>query len=85
MVYRLTSLGREAGFKGLFAGLGPRMIMTAGLVSSQFLMYGAVKNGVWTFSHMLIDFENLFVPSFRCSPWFGDSQGNMRRDESYNR
>lgn len=46
MVYRLTALAREAGFKGLFAGLGPRMVMTAGLVSSQFLMYGAVKNGM---------------------------------------
>ncbi|KAJ7644220.1 mitochondrial carrier domain-containing protein [Roridomyces roridus] len=43
MVYRLTALAREAGFKGLFAGLGPRMIMTAGLVSSQFLMYDEIK------------------------------------------
>ncbi|RDB18027.1 Mitochondrial phosphate carrier protein [Hypsizygus marmoreus] len=46
MAYRLTTLAREAGFRGLFAGLGPRMIMTAGLVSSQFLMYGAVKNAL---------------------------------------
>ncbi|KAF5382751.1 hypothetical protein D9615_002903 [Tricholomella constricta] len=46
MVYRLTFLAREAGFKGLFAGLGPRMIMTAGLVSSQFLMYGAIKRAL---------------------------------------
>ncbi|KAE9392814.1 mitochondrial carrier [Gymnopus androsaceus JB14] len=46
MVYRLTTLAREAGFKGLFAGLGPRMIMTAGLVSSQFLMYGAIKDAL---------------------------------------
>ncbi len=45
MVYRLTTLAREAGFKGLFAGLGPRMIMTAGLVASQFLMYGEIKRG----------------------------------------
>lgn len=45
MVYRLTTLAKEAGFRGLFAGLGPRMIMTAGLVSSQFLMYGAIKDG----------------------------------------
>lgn len=43
MVYRLTVLGKEAGFRGLFAGLGPRMIMTAGLVASQFLMYDAIK------------------------------------------
>ncbi|KAG6857159.1 hypothetical protein H0H87_008729 [Tephrocybe sp. NHM501043] len=46
MVYRLGTLAREAGFKGLFAGLGPRMIMTAGLVSSQFVMYGAIKNAL---------------------------------------
>jgi hypothetical protein len=29
MVYRLVALGREAGFRGLFAGLGPRMSMSA--------------------------------------------------------
>jgi solute carrier family 25 phosphate transporter 3 len=46
MVYRLTTLAKEAGVKGLFAGLGPRMIMTAGLVSSQFLMYGAIKDAL---------------------------------------
>ncbi|KAJ7069761.1 mitochondrial carrier domain-containing protein [Mycena amicta] len=46
MVYRLSVLAREAGFKGLFAGLGPRMIMTAGLVSSQFLMYGEIKKAL---------------------------------------
>ena len=45
MSHRLIVLAREAGFRGLFAGLGPRMIMTAGLVSSQFLMYGAIKDG----------------------------------------
>ncbi len=45
MTHRLAVLAREAGLKGLFAGLGPRMIMTAGLVSSQFLMYGGIKNG----------------------------------------
>ncbi|KAF9013227.1 mitochondrial carrier domain-containing protein [Cyathus striatus] len=44
MTTRLITLAREAGFRGLFAGLGPRMIMTAGLVSSQFLMYGAIKD-----------------------------------------
>jgi len=46
MAYRLTALAREAGFKGLFAGLGPRMLMTAGLVSSQFLMYGEIKKAL---------------------------------------
>ncbi|OCF35447.1 solute carrier family 25 (mitochondrial phosphate transporter), member 3 [Kwoniella heveanensis CBS 569] len=46
MVYRLVALGKEAGVKGLFAGLGPRMIMTAGLVSSQFIMYGYIKSAM---------------------------------------
>ncbi|GFZ46128.1 Mitochondrial import receptor [Saitozyma sp. JCM 24511] len=46
MLYRLYALGVEAGPRGLFAGLGPRMIMTAGLVSSQFLMYGAIKRAL---------------------------------------
>jgi solute carrier family 25 phosphate transporter 3 len=45
MLHRLSALAREAGFRGLFAGLGPRMVMTAGLVSSQFLMYGGLKTG----------------------------------------
>ncbi|KAG6868978.1 hypothetical protein C0993_006500 [Termitomyces sp. T159_Od127] len=43
MINRLTVLACQAGFRGLFVGLGPRMVMTAGLVSSQFLMYGAIK------------------------------------------
>jgi len=46
MVNRLLILGKEAGVKGLFAGLGPRMIMTAGLVSSQFIMYGYIKQAL---------------------------------------
>jgi solute carrier family 25 phosphate transporter 3 len=45
MASRLIALGKQAGFRGLFAGLGPRMIMTAGLVSGQFLIYGAIKDG----------------------------------------
>ena len=45
MPYRLRVLAQQAGFRGLFAGLGPRMIMTAGLVAGQFLMYGAIKDG----------------------------------------
>ena len=45
MPHRLKVLAQEAGFKGLFAGLGPRMVMTAGLVAGQFLMYGAIKEG----------------------------------------
>jgi solute carrier family 25 phosphate transporter 3 len=45
MPHRLAVLAKEAGFRGLFAGLGPRMIMTAGLVSGQFLIYGGIKDG----------------------------------------
>ncbi|KAI0260250.1 mitochondrial carrier domain-containing protein [Gloeopeniophorella convolvens] len=46
MMYRLGVLAKQAGFRGLFAGLGPRMIMTAGLVSGQFLIYDAVKHAM---------------------------------------
>ncbi|KAH7908047.1 mitochondrial carrier [Hygrophoropsis aurantiaca] len=46
MAHRLVILAREAGFRGLFAGLGPRMIMTAGLVSGQFLLYGGIKDAL---------------------------------------
>lgn len=28
MMFRLGALAKEAGFRGLFAGLGPRMVMT---------------------------------------------------------
>ncbi|KIJ64515.1 hypothetical protein HYDPIDRAFT_28455 [Hydnomerulius pinastri MD-312] len=46
MPHRLSVLARQAGFRGLFAGLGPRMIMTAGLVSGQFLLYGGIKDAI---------------------------------------
>jgi solute carrier family 25 phosphate transporter 3 len=72
MMHRLTVLAKQAGVKGLFAGLGPRMseykcpiifvvvlhvlpavwelangpVMTAGLVSSQFIMYGYIKKAL---------------------------------------
>ncbi|KAI0056084.1 mitochondrial carrier [Artomyces pyxidatus] len=46
MLYRLGTLAKQAGFRGLFAGLGPRMVMTAGLVSGQFLIYDAVKHAL---------------------------------------
>lgn len=49
MTSRLIALAREAGFRGLFAGLGPRMIMTAGLVAGQFLIYDEVKHGLFYF------------------------------------
>lgn len=45
MPHRLVTLARQAGPVGIWAGLGPRMIMTAGLVSGQFLIYGAIKEG----------------------------------------
>jgi solute carrier family 25 phosphate transporter 3 len=45
ILYRLGVLAKQNGFRGLFAGLGPRMVMTAGLVSGQFLIYGAIKEG----------------------------------------
>ncbi|KAI0052712.1 mitochondrial carrier [Auriscalpium vulgare] len=46
MMYRLGVLAKQAGVRGLFAGLGPRMVMTAGLVSGQFLIYDAVKHAL---------------------------------------
>ncbi|KIM25761.1 hypothetical protein M408DRAFT_25880 [Serendipita vermifera MAFF 305830] len=46
MVFRLTSLAKQAGFKGLFAGLGPRCIMTAGLVAGQFILYDQIKHAM---------------------------------------
>ncbi len=45
MLHRLSILAKQAGFRGLFAGLGPRILMTAGLVSGQFLAYGAIRDG----------------------------------------
>ena len=45
MTYRLVTLARQAGPVGIWAGLGPRMVMTAGLVAGQFLIYGAIKEG----------------------------------------
>ena len=46
MANRLIVLAKQAGVQGLFAGLGPRMVMTAGLVSGQFLLYGVIKDGM---------------------------------------
>jgi len=46
MMTRLVALARQAGPRGLFAGLGPRMVMTAGLVSGQFLIYDAIKHAM---------------------------------------
>lgn len=46
MPHRLKVLAQQAGLRGLFAGLGPRMVMTAGLVSGQFLLYGIIKDAL---------------------------------------
>lgn len=47
MVGRLITLGKEAGFKGLFAGLGPRIIMSEfGADSSGCGFGGAVRSPV---------------------------------------
>jgi len=58
MMYRLGVLAREAGVRGLFAGLGPRMVMTAGLVSGQFLIYGMIKDGTYSPSEFYNSKEN---------------------------
>ena len=66
MTHRLYVLGKEAGVRGLFAGLGPRMIMTAGLVSSQFLMYDAFKTGMVHYRFMDRRFSDMSLqPSAR--------------------
>ena len=55
MSSRLVALAREAGLRGLFAGLGPRMIMTAGLVAGQFLIYDEIKHGAFVVSFHYAD------------------------------
>lgn len=46
MLSRLATLAKQAGFRGLFAGLGPRIVMVSGLVAGQFLAYGAIKDAL---------------------------------------
>jgi len=46
MTHRLVALARQAGPVGIWAGLGPRMVMTAGLVAGQFLIYGGIKEAM---------------------------------------
>ncbi|KAF5360678.1 hypothetical protein D9756_004676 [Leucocoprinus leucothites] len=58
MFRHLTEILNEAGVRGLFAGLGPRMIMTAGLISSQFMMYGGIKEALGARSGVEIHKEN---------------------------
>ncbi len=80
MAYRLVTLAKQAGFRGLFAGLGPRMVMTAGLVSGQFLLYGAIKDGA--FPTISSSFPSPEIDHCRCSfgrpAWAGDPQGDIR-------
>jgi len=45
-VSKLAVLAREAGPVGLFAGLGPRIVMTVGLVSGQFVAYSYIKSAL---------------------------------------
>ncbi|KAJ3036201.1 mitochondrial phosphate carrier protein [Rhizophlyctis rosea] len=40
---RLASLSRELGVRGLFLGLGPRIVMVASLTAFQFAIYGDIK------------------------------------------
>ncbi|KAG9043034.1 hypothetical protein FS837_010117 [Tulasnella sp. UAMH 9824] len=41
-----AAVGEQAGFRGLFSGMGPRIYMTAFLVSGQFAIYGQVKHAL---------------------------------------
>ncbi|KAF9127623.1 mitochondrial phosphate carrier protein [Mortierella sp. 14UC] len=43
IMVRLAGLARELGFKGLFLGLGPRLIMVGALTSLQFGIYGDLR------------------------------------------
>jgi hypothetical protein len=80
MLYRLGVLARQIGFKGLFAGLGPRMVMTAGLVSGQFLIYGAVKDGACLLEFFSRVYLQIITQSDSdgCSSRRGDPQGVER-------
>ncbi|GMK59698.1 hypothetical protein CspeluHIS016_0803040 [Cutaneotrichosporon spelunceum] len=40
---RLVSLSKELGFKGLFTGMGARLVMIGTLTAGQFLIYGDLK------------------------------------------
>jgi len=43
---RLTSLASELGVRGLFLGLGPRIIMVGTLSAFQFAIYGDIKSAL---------------------------------------
>jgi len=40
---RLVGLGKDLGFKGLFTGLGARLVMVGSLTAFQFAIYGDIK------------------------------------------
>ncbi|KAL0480762.1 MIR1 [Acrasis kona] len=40
---RLVGLSKQLGVKGLFLGLGPRIVMVATLTAGQFFIYGRIK------------------------------------------
>jgi len=40
---RLVSMSKQLGVKGLFLGLGPRIVMVATLTAGQFAIYGDIK------------------------------------------
>lgn len=46
MMSRMSTIIRNAGVRGLFAGAGPRVVMTSFLVMGQFLIYGYVKEAM---------------------------------------
>ena len=74
MTTRLIALAKEAGFRGLFAGLGPRMVMTAGLVAGQFLIYDEIKHGLFLFSLTLaLHWTYVTLTSFGRPTWLGDT------------
>ncbi|ORX39854.1 mitochondrial carrier domain-containing protein [Kockovaella imperatae] len=62
MLYRLGALAKEVGFRGIWSGLGPRMAMTAGLVSSQFVIYGYIKSALGARPGIEIHKENSDAP-----------------------
>jgi hypothetical protein len=83
MPYRLVTLARQAGPVGIWAGLGPRMVMTAGLVAGQFLIYGAIKEGMSSIILILPAFAAVVLIPFGlaisawCTARDRDSQGEQ--------
>jgi len=43
IVSRLISMSKQLGMRGLFLGLGPRIVMVATLTAGQFAIYGDIK------------------------------------------